>query len=62
MSTQVRGKIIIIRCAKCGARLFDIIGDLDQLRKETPKRLKCYSCNAMNIIRVNDGHIRVDLE
>ena len=52
-------KGIIIRCVRCNARLFDIIPDMEELKKESPKEVKCYSCNTINYIRVERGIIRI---
>jgi phage FluMu protein Com len=61
MADQIQGKEIIIRCAKCGRHLFNMVGNIEELKKSFPIKLKCYACNAMNLIRVEDGYIRVDV-
>ena len=57
----VRDKQIIIKCAKCGSRIFDIVADFNTLKESCPIRLKCYQCNAMNLIRIFKDHILVDV-
>jgi DNA-directed RNA polymerase subunit RPC12/RpoP len=61
MADQLQERKIIIRCARCGRRFFDIVSDWDTLQKESPKKMKCQSCKAMNLIQVNKDYIRVDV-
>lgn len=61
MIDKLQEKTIKIKCAKCGSRIFDIVSDFDTLKESCPIRLKCYQCNAMNLIQINKDHILVDV-
>lgn len=61
MVDHLQGKEIIIRCARCGRRFFDIVSDWETLREESPKKLRCQSCKAMNLIQIDKKAIRVDV-
>jgi DNA-directed RNA polymerase subunit RPC12/RpoP len=61
LADQIQGKEIIVRCAKCGRRLFDIISNWNTLEKSSPIEMVCHSCGAKNLITIEKKAVKVEL-